>query len=1238
MMRALGRLALALAIVLSIASGAHAANCTVPATCSATPFLANPSCCFGLYCNLDGDVTLSGADCTLDFGNRDVTISGKVQLGTRTLKVRAKSVIVSNAIDGKGGPAAIGGKLTFETFVGTALDFRLQTNAAKIDLSGGAGGGAFTLMAKGGVSLEQGEIRADGSSAAAVGGSIDISSEHGDIQANVLVSASDGTATGGGSSRVRLLAPEGGVTLNGANVLATAGSIDIAARNAVASDQGAKLRADRGGSIDVVGGVLSLAGENSAAFGSISLHATTGALAVTRTSQPGLRVDASSDGDTGEIDLLADGPGPAATITIATPTVAPGADFTARATGLVRVAKKLSVSGVAAAGDTTGAGQVTLESELLGVEVADDVVANDSQIEGGVDIGAGQDVVVTANIEAKGSMGGPGGGIGILAGRDVTLAAGRSLDASGGESGGGVEVRASRNISLAATSTIDVGTGQPGPGGAVDLVAGADGEAGSLTVAGMVLAKTKDAGSVPSVIVLSGCAVSIPATGTVDSNRTGSAGMSGTNDLTARQSITVAGKLLGNGGNLLTSVAPATGGGQVTPAFTVSLRPACTAFGVPTGCLLPCPTCGDGQVTFPETCDQGATDRCASGCTPTCRDDLACATALPCAGVLCDTVAGCYLGPMPEGTECDDGKACTAVDTCSGGTCHGEGTVSCDDGNACNGVESCVEPGGCQAGPPPNCNDANACTTDSCAPQSGCQHVANALPCDDGNACTTGDTCGNAACQAGTPTTCDPGKVCVAPTGCEAAPPCTGPADCDDGNACNGAETCVNDACVAGTPVVCSDGDVCNGLETCNPVSGACIPGVACDDGNACNGVETCTQQAGCQAGAPPTCADADVCTDDSCSPSQGCVHAPKADCCNEADDCADDGNVCTDVACVQHACVYTTSALCCELGGDCVDGNACTVDGVCNASSRCEYAPLDGPQPGCGNACIPGTCDAGTCEHGQPAACDDGMACTDDTCDMTTGCVFTPVPDCCETSAACDDGDPCTVDACDAGLHTCSHVVDEACMACANDVDCDPLGRCGGVGCEGGVCVAVAPLACDDGNACTIDSCPNANGCRNELRVCDDQRACNGAETCSPTDGCVAGSVPNCDDGDRCTDDSCAEPAGCAHVARTGFAGVSCQLDGVAAFIDAAGPSDLTPKLRRKLGKLLTKVRATLRAAEATTKPTKRAKLMARAAKQLRSLAKAVEKGRDRGILPELADTLRRAIDGATAGVGSLG
>src|SRR5262249_16381717 len=75
-----------------------------------------------------------------------------------------------------------------------------------------------------------------------------------------------------------------------------------------------------------------------------------------------------------------------------------------------------------------------------------------------------------------------------------------------------------------------------------------------------------------------------------------------------------------------------------------------------------------------------------------------------------------------------------------------------------------------------------------------------------------------------------------------------------------------------------------------------CQSNAACDDGNFCNGVETCSPATGfCQPGTPPSCADANPCTVDTCSTAaNGCVHdaaAANGSACalpNAAGSCAD--------------------------------------------------------------------------------------------------------------------------------------------------------------------------------------------------------------------------------------------------------------------------------------------------------------------------------------------------------------
>ncbi len=96
---------------------------------------------------------------------------------------------------------------------------------------------------------------------------------------------------------------------------------------------------------------------------------------------------------------------------------------------------------------------------------------------------------------------------------------------------------------------------------------------------------------------------------------------------------------------------------------------------------------------------------------------------------------------------------------------------------------------------------------------------------------------------------------------------------------------------------------------------------------------------------------------------------------------------------------------------------------------------------------CLPGwsgkACAVKTCTKGQD--CDDGNACTSDSCDTVAGtgkgaCVYgVNVP----KGQACSDGDACT----------------------AKDA------------CEGGVCVGFEPKVCDDGKFCTTDVCDPKRG-----------------------------------------------------------------------------------------------------------------------------------------------------------------
>jgi cysteine-rich repeat protein len=68
----------------------------------------------------------------------------------------------------------------------------------------------------------------------------------------------------------------------------------------------------------------------------------------------------------------------------------------------------------------------------------------------------------------------------------------------------------------------------------------------------------------------------------------------------------------------------------------------------------------------------------------------------------------------------------------------------------------------------------------------------------------------------------------------------------------------------------------------------------------------------------------------------------------------------------------------------------------------------------------------------------------------------------------------------------------------------------------------------CDDGNTDNGDCCSATCGFETSGSSCADATVCNGAETCDGAGTCLAGTPLACDDGDPCTVDSCDDTAGC--------------------------------------------------------------------------------------------------------------
>jgi hypothetical protein len=328
--------------------------------------------------------------------------------------------------------------------------------------------------------------------------------------------------------------------------------------------------------------------------------------------------------------------------------------------------------------------------------------------------------------------------------------------------------------------------------------------------------------------------------------------------------------------------------------------------------------------------------------------------------------------------------------------------------------------------------------------------------------------------------------------------------------ACTAIAVCQAGACVT-TPVVCDDSNPCTS-DACDPMSGCTFAnqpnGLSCSDGNVCTGEEVCSN--GMCTNAPDLdCGDGNGCTVDSCAPPNGCRNLPISGCCTTNADCADASACTQNERCVAGQCLSDPVS--------CDDGNSCTNDS-CSPTGGCANIPVvNGISCGDGNVCNgQETCQNGMCAAGTTLNCSDGNACTTDGCNPQTGCTQQPTPGCCTIDADCADGSACTIN--------------ERCVA--------------------NVCVS-DPLACNDNNPCTGDSCNPAGGCTftpvPNGQSCSNLDFCDGLETCQ-SGTCTGSAPPNCNDGNPCTTDTCNGNVGCTHA---GVAGC-CFTDGDCADADA--------------------------------------------------------------------------------------
>ena len=534
--------------------------------------------------------------------------------------------------------------------------------------------------------------------------------------------------------------------------------------------------------------------------------------------------------------------------------------------------------------------------------------------------------------------------------------------------------------------------------------------------------------------------------------------------------------------------------------------------------------CDDGVECTEDSCDEDA-DACVNA-----PNDASCSDGIFCTGIeICDPVIDCRRGPeaCDDRVDCTDDSCDEEAQSCTNVT----NDAKCSNGLFCDGEEICDPVLDCRGRESP-CDDGVGCTDDVCDEDfNTCMNVASDANCDDGRFCSGVETCDPVLdCQSGSDP-CDDGVGCTDDFCDEELGTCTSLArdgNCDDDLFCNGRETCDPALdCQPGTPR-CDDGVACT-VDVCDEIADTCsnTPNDSdCDDGLFCNGAETCHAAFGCREGSDP-CVDGVGCTDDVCDELlDTCANTPNdANCddgrfCNGAESCdfllgcvggpqpCDDGVACTDDFCDDDLDTCTNLS----RDGLCDDGLFCNGREKCDSEIGCQSA-----LPACddGVLCTDDSCDEGTdsCTNIEiDAECSDGLFCNgEESCHSVFGCQDEADP--------CVDGIGCTDDLCDEGSDTCSYPVNDA--NCDNGLFCDGVETCDPVlDCQGGVAPCVDSVGCTD-DICDedLDTCSNTANDAN----CDNGLFCDGVETCDPDFDCQHGPEP-CIDTVGCTDDLCNE------------------------------------------------------------------------------------------------------------------
>ena len=509
------------------------------------------------------------------------------------------------------------------------------------------------------------------------------------------------------------------------------------------------------------------------------------------------------------------------------------------------------------------------------------------------------------------------------------------------------------------------------------------------------------------------------------------------------------------------------------------------------------------QCLFPDLCDSGQCNPQTGRCEVTNRtvcpedDDEDDCTHLQCVDGQC-VPSAVECGPKSHGV-------CASV-MCVAGVCVDYGQPLCVlnasqlNSSPCGEVVCDERRGGCHV-IHHNCDDQNPCTTDSCSRDTvftcvhmpvNCTRVLTDRLGRPLNPLTEHATCSKnrGGCVLAQQTdACDDGRVCTIDAIDETTHICTHtPVDC---GCTSFVDPCVEcgcserkGGCWVGMKPQClanmrpkelpqsnrhnepanpcpDDGNPCT-VEKVDKRTGKCVSEFLCTamKPRKCTTVK-CERLSNTSAVCTriyDTCDDLNPCTIDSCSPKDGCVHAPKfcaagSHCNNTTGLCDVEQSVAVD-PCVAYeisacvSCEMTPSGCVCTTN-TCDDSDSCTTDTCNKTTGMCSNVPITCESHHCS---ISLGCSLGSCRYEEETTC--ATLGPNFYCNYTTGeCTeFRPVTQVGPCVPA--DAQPCT------------------------------LYR---VLVPGGACVSVGTDPCNDGNKCTVDTCRTSDStCEHTPVVCN--------------------------------------------------------------------------------------------------------------------------------------------------------